>query len=335
MALKKRFVVVGAGSIGNRHARLLSKRDDITVELCDPDQNALDETLKALGSMPTHISFDEMLGTKPDMVLIASPHQLHVPQTVQALESGAHVLCEKPMSDKLASAATVLKSLKETNSILSYGFSNHFNPGMIKIKEIIDKGLLGDIQYVHFHIGTYGTLANSRSRYQEKTEGALLMDYVHQPDLLFWILGKNPIGVSAVGSSGGKMPLKANPDAITLLLDYDEALTASIHLNYLQYPDRYHCEFVGTKGWIYYDLSGNTMQHGDPAKESVQSEKILFERDAIYEAEHQAFIDAVAGKRAIESPATEAIQSMVVLEAALKSWKTKTRVVLDQMINEA
>ncbi len=331
MALKKRIIVVGAGSIGKRHARLLSKRNDVSVELCDPDQNALDEAQEALGMMVTHNSFEDMLSTEPDMVLIASPHQLHVQQTVRALEAGAQVLCEKPMSDKLASAATVLKSLKETDRILSYGFSNHFNPGMIRIKEAIDKGLLGDIQYIHFHIGTYGTLVNSRSRYQEKTEGALLMDYVHQPDLLYWILGKNPIGVSAVGSSGGKMPLKASPDAITLLLDYDDTITASIHLNYLQYPDRYHCEFVGTKGWIYYDLSGNIMQYGDAHKESVRSETIHFERDSIYEAEHQAFLDAVAGKRSIESPANEAIQSIVVLEAALKSWKTKTRVTLEHI----
>ena len=331
MALKKRLVVVGAGSIGTRHARLLATRQEVAVELCDPDPKALQDALGALGKMPVHTSFEDMLNTGPDMVLIASPHHLHVPQTLRALESGADVLCEKPMSDRLDTAVRVLELAGKTDRILSYGFSNHFNPGMIRIKEAIDEGLLGDILYVHFHIGTYGTLVNSRSRYQENTEGALLMDYVHQPDLLCWMLGRNPKGVFAAGSTGGRMALKASPNALTMLLDYDAALTASIHLNYLQSPDRYHCEFVGDRGWLYYDLSGNTILQGDAHRQSVRKEAFQFERDAIYVAEHQAFLDAVAGKRLPESPAEEAIQSMIVLEAALQSWKTRTRIALDHV----
>jgi len=331
MALKKRFVVVGAGSIGKRHARLLAKRNDIAVELCDPDAKALDEVLKTSGPMPVHRSFSGMLSTGPDMVLIASPHQLHTQQTLRALESGAHVLCEKPMSDRLDTTGVVLEAARQSDRILSYGFSNHFNPGMIRIRKAINEDLLGDISYVHFHIGTYDTLLNSRSRYQEKTEGALLMDYVHQSDLLYWMLGRNPTGIYAAGNTGGILPLKSNPNAITLLLDYDEALTASIHLNYQQNPDRYHCEVVGGRGWLYYDMIHNEISFGHSNTKIVEKETIRFERDSIYEAEHQAFLDAVAGKRAPESPAEEAVQSMIVLEAALRSWKCKQRITLDQI----
>ena len=171
---------------------------------------------------------------------------------------------------------------------------------------------------------------NSRSRYQANTEAALLMDYVHQPDLLYWMLGKSPAGVYALGSLGGNLELKSNPNSMTLLLDYDEPLTASIHLNYLQYPDRYHYEFLGDLGWIYYDLNANILHYGDRNNQAVSKQEIHFERDRLYEAEHQAFFAAIAGKRFPESSAEDAMQSMIVLETAIQSWKTKMRIACGQ-----
>ncbi len=326
MAVNQRLVIVGAGSIGRRHGRLLNRRKDISVELCDTDPRALHEAMDVTGTLHQHHSFDQMLTSKPDMVLVASPHELHSGQTIRALESGAHVLCEKPMADRIDTARMVLERARYSNRVLVYGFSNHFHPGILKTREIIKSGQLGEIQYVHFHIGTYGTLVNSRSRYQANTEAALLMDYVHQPDLLYWMLGKSPAGVYASGSMGGNLELKSNPNSMTLLLDYDEPLTASIHLNYIQYPDRYHFEFLGDHGWIYYDLNTNVLHYGDRNNQAISKQEIHFERDRLYEAEHQAFFDAIAGKRSPESSAEDAMQSMIVLEAAIQSWKTKMRV---------
>jgi predicted dehydrogenase len=329
MALeRKRIVVVGAGSIGNRHARLLMKRPDLQVELCDPDQQALSDANRQIGELPQHDDFDRMLKSGPDMLLIASPHHLHVRQTIAGLKVGAHVLCEKPMADQLASALEILEHSHNSDKVLSYGFSNHFHPGMIKIKEMIDQGQIGEIRYIHFHIGTYGTLVNSRSRYQRKTKFAILMDYVHQPDLLYWILKKNPVGVYATGGAGGDLELKSNPNSITMALDYHDHLTANIHLNYLQFPDRYHCEFVGDRGWIYYDMIQNVLHFGDRQKEAVEQEVTRFDRDEIYIAEHTAFLDAIKGRRLPESSAKDALQSMIVIDAAMRSWEKKERISL-------
>jgi len=333
MEVKKRMVVAGAGSIGKRHARLLAGRKDISVELCDPDSGMLNAALAETGLLPVHHSFEKMLDSKPDMVLIASPNKFHTEQTLLSLKAGAHVLCEKPMSDRLDTAFHVLDYAKQSDRVLVYGFSNHFHPGIIRSREIIGNGRLGEILYAHFHIGTYGTLVNSKSRYQADTEDALLMDYVHQPDLLWWILGKTPAGVYATGSRGGTMALSSHPNSITILLDYNDPTTASIHLDYIQYPDRYHFEFLGDLGWIYYDLIANILYFGDRNKTMVSKEVFEFARDTIYEKEHQAFLDVIAGKRLPESSAGDAIQSMVFVEAAKKSWRTKKRIKWDEVFS--
>ena len=156
MALKQRIVVVGVGSIGKRHARLLYKRKNITVELFDPNQKSLEDARKEFGQIPYHLSFHEMLKSKPDMILIASPHQFHTKQTINALKAGIHVLCEKPMSDKLITAREVLKFNRTSNKVLVYGFSNHFHPGVLRIKQILESGLIGNIRHIHFSNYLFG-----------------------------------------------------------------------------------------------------------------------------------------------------------------------------------
>ncbi len=329
---KKRMVVVGVGSIGLRHLRLLAERDDICVEICESNASAVAHTLDQLGQFPVHSSFEQMIGTSPDMVLIATPPELHYQQTVDALECGAHVLCEKPMTATLEEAIGINQLKLKESQILSYGFSFHFHPGLVKTKELIDSGRLGEIQYAYFHIGTYDTMMNSKSKYQCETEGALLMDYVHQPDLLYWILGINPVGLYAAGSAGGRREFKSSPNSITFTMDYQNDLISTIHLDYLQSPDHYYFEFIGDQGWIFYDLMSNTLQLGDTGSKSVDTKKIQVVRDDIYREEHQRFLDAVEGKGRPESTPSEAVNSMMVAKAAHKSWKSKQRILMTDIL---
>ena len=328
MALK-RIVVVGCGSIGRRHARVLNTREDIVLELCEPDPENLARALDEVGVVPTHTSFDEMLTTQPDMVIIATPHSLHADQSIAALDKGIHVLCEKPMSDTLENAQRMWDAVKRSEAIFSVGFTLHFYPAMRAIKDRIASGELGTILHAHWHIGTYITLMNSVSRYQATTEGALLLDYVHQPDLLYWWFGKQPKAVFAVGRQGGNRELQSNPNVLVMTIEYDDDLLATINLNYTQYPQRAYCEIIGDKQSLLYDMMTGEIHLSDYATGEVSVEDFSAVRDDLFVAEHQAFIDSVEGKRSPESPADEAIVSMQIVEAAMASWRQKERIVID------
>jgi predicted dehydrogenase len=325
MALR-RIVVVGCGSIGRRHARILKNRTDIALELCEPDAVNLARALDEVGAVPTHTNFHEMLTTHPDMVIIATPHSLHAEQSIAALSANIHVLCEKPMSDTLENAQRMLDVVKQSDSVFSVGFTLHFYPAMKAIKDLIASGELGTILHAHWHIGTYITLMNSVSRYQATTEGALLLDYVHQPDLLYWWFGKQPTAVFAVGRQGGDQELQSNPNVLIMTIEYDDHLLATIHLNYTQNPQRAYCEIIGDKKSLLYDMMTGDIHLSDYASGAVNVQDFAVNRDDLFVAEHQAFIDAVDGKRLPESPADEAIVSMKIIEAAMASWRQKRRI---------
>ena len=82
MEIKKRIAIVGLGSIGYRHARLLNERNNISVEFVEPNHEALARAKKEIGDLPAHSCFEDMLKTKPeirkmtDMLLIILDHKL-------------------------------------------------------------------------------------------------------------------------------------------------------------------------------------------------------------------------------------------------------------------
>lgn len=334
MALKPRIVVVGLGSIGRRHARLLSRRSDLQVEWCESEPGAVAAAAAELGRPAgTHAEFAAMLETRPEMVVIATPHGQHPRQAIAALDAGAHVLCEKPMADTLAAAAEMLPAAQRAGRVLTFGFQLHFNPGLRRLRELVVEGELGTVVHVHCRVGSYITLLNSRSRHQQHVEGALLMDYTHQPDLLHWMLGDTPVGVFASGGQGGKPELTSNPNFISVSCDYRRPLIGTIHLNYLQMPERHEYEIVGDQGWAMFDLNTGRLRRGRRSDSREWVEEFPVTRDPVYEAEHQAFLDAIAGKRAPESPARDAIVSMQIIEAAMSSLRTATRVLLPKAAN--
>ena len=331
MTQPRRIVVVGLGSIGRRHARLLAQRGDLTVEWCESSAAVLQSAREELGGTHrVHHSFPAMLETQPAMVVIATPHALHAEQTIAALGRDIHVLCEKPMAASLADAELMAAAAARSSARLAVGFHLHFHPGLLRLKELIRLGTLGSIHHAHCHVGSYITLVNSRSRYQRTLEGALLLDYAHQPDILVWLLGLSPRGIYATGGQGGAQEYQSNPNFIAVNCDYDAPLISTVHLNYLQMPERHYYEIIGDQGWATFDLTQGQLRIGRITESSQQVETISMERDPIYRAEHTAFLDAIACKGELESPPQTAIISMRIVAAALESVRTGQRIPLTQ-----
>lgn len=329
MAVKRRIAIVGLGSIGKRHARLLKERDDVVVEGVEPDKKILSAIKKEIGDFRIHSNFDRMLKTQPNIVLIATPHSLHAKQTMKALNAGCHVFCEKPMSNRLDDAKKMKAVADRSEKILNIGFHFHFHPALQKLKALIEKGDLGQVIHAYVRVGTYQTLVCSQSHYQARQEGALMFDYAHQPDILYWMLKEKPAAVVTNALQAGNFELSSNPNFIDVLCRHESPMMTAIHLNYAQRPDRHEYEIVGDKGWAALDVFQGTLQIALRSDSTVQTKKIRVERDDIYRAELQAFLDAVDGKRKPETSAADGLISVAVCQAALESWKKGRSVKID------
>lgn len=326
--VRRRVVVVGLGSIGRRHARLLAERPDLAVEVCEPAADALARARHELGELTLHASFESALATRPDLVVIATPHDLHARQGIAAMRAGANVFCEKPLCVDRAEAERLIACVRETGRQLGVGFQLHFHPGVLRVRELIRHGVIGNIAHLHMRVGSYITLRNSSSRYQQSLPGSLLLDYAHQPDLSIWLLGL-PAGVTLSAVQAGELPLSSPPNVLALTLDYERPLLTTVHLNYLQMPQRHEWEVVGDKGWIVMDADRGTIRLGLRATESEAVEMVTVDRDTTYRREHQAFIDCLDGLCPPESSAETAARSVELFAMAMRSLAEKRRVVCE------
>lgn len=327
MAVNEKFrvVVVGLGSIGRRHARLLLERDELVVEVVETNQSALEIIENELGKLENYSSFETALKTRPDIIWLCTPTQFHAEQTIVALESGTHVFCEKPMSDSLENARKMKKASDSSGKVLNIGYMLHFLPAMIRLRELIQNKTLGNILHIHARVGTYITLVNSLSRYQAHQTGSLFLDYSHQPDIFYWLTGETPKTVFVTAFQAGEIELSSNPNVAIIVCEYESRLVSTLHLNYVQMPQRHDYEITGDKAWAALDFETGEIKIGLREEQEVLTENYKYERDDLYRAQITAFLEAVKGKLQPETSAADGLVSIAVCDATLKAFQNGER----------
>ena len=189
------FGVVGCGSIGKRHVAVLDAEPEALITgICDSDVIKAKEQSGLYNNIPYFTSYDEMLKTiKADVINVVTPHALHAPMAIQALEAGFNVLVEKPMALKVADCKRMIEAAKANDRKLWVVKQNRHNVPIKLAKDAIDKGMLGKIFMVKCDIlwNRYqGYYDESPWRGKKEQEGgALFTQASHFIDLLVWWCG--------------------------------------------------------------------------------------------------------------------------------------------------
>ena len=187
-----KFAIIGCGRIAKRHAKHISN-SGILKAVCDIIPEKADELAKDW-SVNAYYDIDTLLATEEeiDVVAICSPNGLHAEHTIKAFEAGFHVLCEKPMAISVYDCGEMIKAAERANRRLFIVKQNRFNPPVVKVKELIDKGLLGKIYSVQlscFWNRNPDYYVNSWKGTLDLDGGTLFTQFSHFIDLLYWMIG--------------------------------------------------------------------------------------------------------------------------------------------------
>ncbi|MCP3739453.1 Gfo/Idh/MocA family protein [Rossellomorea sp. BNER] len=214
---KVKIAIIGCGGIAfQKHLPALSKLTN-KVELaafCDTVQERAEKALKEFGDVNAQVYTDykELLTDGSiDVVHVCTPNISHSMITVDALEAGKHVMCEKPMAINSEEAKKMLDTAKRTGKKLSIGYQNRFRNDSLTLHQACDAGDLGDIYFAKAHairrrgVPTWGVFMD-----KEKQGGGPLIDIgTHALDLALWMMN-NYKPVLVVGSTFQK--LKDKPE---------------------------------------------------------------------------------------------------------------------------
>lgn len=247
------LVLIGCGAVSRFFyapaLKALASAENIRVRaLVDPSKKNL-STLAASFPDATPCASLEEASVKPgELVVIASPPKFHTEQAIQAMHSGAAVLCEKPMAVSSKEAEKLIEASNKYNALLAVGHYKRFFPSSENIKGIIDKGALGPLK--RFHImegGKFIWQAASDSFFRkEVTPGGIFYDIgVHVIDLLLWWLGQPEFWEYEDDAMGGQ---EAN---CILRLKYASEAGGTVRLSRdWATPNLYAFEFEkGTVSW--------------------------------------------------------------------------------------
>jgi UDP-N-acetyl-2-amino-2-deoxyglucuronate dehydrogenase len=188
-----RFAVIGAGHIGKRHMKIISANPGAElVAVCD--RNTADSLDLDLGSVPFYQDLDRMLSEVDfDILCVATPNGLHSEQALKALKADKHVLIEKPMALTKADCEKVIFTALEKSKKVFCVMQNRYSPPSVWLKDIIEKGLLGNI-----HMVQANCFWNRDDRYYshdnwkgvlKKDGGTLFTQFSHFVDMIYWLFG--------------------------------------------------------------------------------------------------------------------------------------------------
>lgn len=191
---KIKFAVIGAGHIGKRHAEMISREDEAEL-VAMVDVRSKEECGAEGFDVPFFHTIEELLasGIQFDVANVCTPNGLHAPQSLALLEGRKHVVCEKPMGlSKDSCEQVIFKSLQVSKSVFCV-MQNRYSPPSEWIKELVSKGILGDIFMVQLNC-----YWNRDDRYykkggwkgtQELDGGTLFTQFSHFIDIMYWLFG--------------------------------------------------------------------------------------------------------------------------------------------------
>ena len=193
---KYRVAIVGCGVISGTHIPLLKKEKYAQlIALCDIDTDAAYQKCKQYGlNLPVYSDYVQMLDREqPDAVHILTPHYLHAPMALAAIERGIHVCLEKPIAITEADAEKIMERAKQKGVTVCVCYQNRFNPQVLYAKRIVEEDAGVEAAYatvIWNRDEGYYKSDPWRGRLATEGGGVLINQAIHAIDLLCFFSGK-------------------------------------------------------------------------------------------------------------------------------------------------
>jgi predicted dehydrogenase len=322
-----RALVVGLGSIGRRHARNWAALGLGPVAVCRQTNSPQPEPL-GIGARE-FTDLEQALADGPDVVLVTNPTSLHVDTACKALQAGAHVFVEKPISHVLTGVADLIQEAERRQKVLMIGYNLRFHPGLIRLKELLGQGVVGKPVSARAEAGEYlpdwHPWEDYRASYSGRADlgGGALLTFSHELDSLCWVLGA-PSRVMAMAAHASSLEIDTE-DVAEMILQFPNGPQASVHVDYVRRPPRRSLEVVGEDGLLRWEYDANRVLSYAPATRQwrVEEGDPRLQRNDMYLAELQHFAACVRGE--IERPLIDGQQGAAVLAITLAAHESSRK----------
>ena len=326
--IQHRVLVVGVGSIGERHLRCLQSTQRCELSFCETLGERRSAIADRYGIAQAFCSLDEALESAPfDAAVIATPAPTHVPFAIQLAEQGVHLMIEKPLSTSLDGVDDLVRVVRRQNVVAAVGYTQHAHPAIIQLRHLIAQGLVGDVRQIRVEIGQ--PLAVFRPAYADvyfashEQGGGALQDFLTH----WYSVGDALAGpVTRICSDAAHLGLERVDveDTVHSLTRHGTAMGVYT-CNLWQQPNDVVLTLCGDSGTVRVDYGQSRCSlMTEPDGEWQHFPVDVPDRDSIYIRQNSAFLDEIEGHGIAYCNLQAGIRTLRVNLASFTSARTGT-----------
>ncbi len=316
-----RLAIIGLGSIGRRHLRLVSEiRPDIEIIVLRSGHGSICDEEK-IASKVVH-SISEAIKYGIQAAIISSPATLHLDQSLEMARNGVHLLIEKPLSNTTERVNKLLEVVNKNNLISMVGYVLRYEPGAIKFKEWLDNKIKGSVLHARIECGSYLPDWREGQDYRKTVSalselgGGVLLELSHELDYLYWFFGK-PKNVQAHIRNSKTLDINVE-DQVDLLISSEKGYPISVQIDFNRRHVERKCRVLTTEGELVWDAVNKIVTWNAVNKEQDKFEYDN-ERDYIYRKQLNVFFDCIENDNNPAVTVKDGIKILNLIDAAFSS----------------
>ncbi|MBT4866996.1 MAG: Gfo/Idh/MocA family oxidoreductase [Planctomycetaceae bacterium] len=327
-----RVLVIGVGSIGERHLRCFGRTDRCDVSICEINEPLRQTIAERYGIGSAFGNLDDALNDPPDAAVICAPAHLHIPMATQLAEAGVHLLIEKPLSTGFEGIDRLFSLVQEQNLSAAVAYVARMNPALAAMREAIQSGRFDEPLQI---VGLSGqNFPFYRPAYREiyynnrATGGGAIQDALtHMMNSGQWLVGPT----TELAADAAHLALEGVDveDTVHVIARHG-AVMGSYALNQHQAPNETSITVVCSKGTARCEFHRNRWLSATTTGDDWKVEQeFTIERDDGFVAQANRFLDAIEGKSEPACSLAEGLHTLqtnlAVLQAAdTQTWQTIT-----------
>ena len=311
---KIRAGVIGVGAMGKHHSRIYSEMKGVElVGVADVDERRAAE-VAAEYNTEAFTDCERLLKNDLDAVSIAVPTSMHKEIALKAANYGVHMLVEKPIAESLKSADAIIDAARRENLKLMVGHIERFNPAILKLKELISAGELGQIISISCRrVGPYPP--------RIRDVGIIIDLAVHDIDAISYLYGKRALSVYSIAGNS----FHTKEDHASILLQYEDKKSGMVETNWLTPHKIRKLTVTGTGGVAHADYLEQSLEIWEEG--GVREVEIEKREPLKNELEH--FIHAIMNDEEPSPSGEEGKYTLYVAISAIESYEKGKNILLN------
>ncbi len=307
--------VLGCGVWGRNHARVFSELSNTKlISVVDLNQATAKEVSERYKTAYALDPLEALADPEVDAVTVCTPTVTHMKLALQAMEAGKHVLVEKPMTNTIEEAETLIEAAKKNDVHLAVGFVERFNPAVREAYRYINEGNIGDIILAH-------TKRVSRWPVRIGDVGVIKDLAVHDIDIINKLFDEE---VGSVFANAGNIQ-HSFEDYANIFMNFKGKRGAFIETNWLTPRKVRNLTITGTEGIINVDYIDQTLT----LENDKQITQPFIAKAEPLRLELKSFINSIINDTSPEVTGLDGLRALKVCEAALESAGTGSIMILN------